>query len=74
MALRPKSSSILGGVRLYGFTITARSVNDSYVSASVHGQVEKQALISPLMGIFLLLLGFAVGGYVGFRRTPCLPP
>ena len=73
MALRPKSSSILGGVRLYGFTITARSVNDSYVSASVHGQVEKHALISPLMGIFLLLLGFGVGGYVAFRPHPTPP-
>ncbi len=73
MALRPKVSSILGGVRLYGFTITARSVNDSYVSASVHGQIEKLALISPLMGIFLLLLGFGVGGYALFRPHP-LPP
>jgi len=73
LALRPKALSILGGVRLYGFTITARSVNDSYVSASVHGQIEKQALISPLMGIFLLLLSFGVGGYAIFRPHP-LPP
>jgi plastocyanin len=73
MALRPKVSSILGGVRLYGFTITARSVNDSYVSASVHGQIEKQALISPLLGIFLLLLGFGVGGYFAFRPHPSPP-
>ncbi|MCW3099055.1 MAG: hypothetical protein JWL77_4673 [Chthonomonadaceae bacterium] len=73
MALRPKVSSILGGVRLYGFTITARSVNDSYVSASVHGQIEKQALISPLLGIFLLLLGFGIGGYALFRPHPAPP-
>jgi hypothetical protein len=73
MALRPKVSSVLGGVRLYGFTITARSVNDSYVSASVHGQVEKLALISPLLGIFLLLLSFGVGGYLFFRPHP-VPP
>lgn len=73
LALRPKVSSVLGGVRLYGFTITARSVNDSYVSASVHGQVEKHALISPLMGIFLLLLSFGVGGYALFRPHP-MPP
>ncbi len=70
LALRPKSSSMLGGVRLYGFTITARSVNDAYVSASVHGQIEKHSLISPLMGIFLLLLGFGVGGYAFFRPHP----
>ena len=73
LALRPKVSSILGGVRLYGFTITARSVNDSYVSASVHGQVEKRALISPLLGIFLLLLSFGVAGYAFFRPRP-MPP
>ena len=73
LALRPKVSSILGGIRLYGFTITARSVNDSYVSASVHGQVQKMALISPLLGIFLLLLGFGVGGYALFRPHPTPP-
>jgi plastocyanin len=73
LALRPKVSSVLGGVRLYGFTITARSVNDSYVSASVHGQIEKHALISPLMGIFLLLLAFGAGGYALFRPHP-MPP
>lgn len=73
LALRPKVSSFLGGVRLYGFTITARSVNDSYVSASVHGQVEKRALISPLLGIFLLLLSFGVGGFLLFRPHP-MPP
>lgn len=74
LALRPKVSSVLGSVRLYGFTITARSVNDSYVSANVHGQIEKQALISPLMGIFLLLLAFGAGGYVLFRPHPVPPP
>ncbi len=73
LALRPKVSSVLGGVRLYGFTITARSANDSYVSASVHGQVEKHALISPLMGIFMLLLSFGVAGYFFFRPHPTPP-
>jgi hypothetical protein len=56
LSVRPKNLSILGGMRLYGFTVSARAVEDSYVHANAHGQVEKRALISPLMGIFLLLL------------------
>src|SRR6185369_14457729 len=56
LAIRPKVSAILGGSRLYGFTATARSIADSYISANAHGQIEKHALISPLLGIFVLLL------------------
>jgi hypothetical protein len=73
LAIRPKVSTILGGVRLYGFTVTARSAEDSYVSANAHGQLEKHALISPLLGIFLLLMVLGTGGYVLFRPHP-VPP
>ncbi len=74
LAIRPKVSAILGSPRLYGFTVSARSVSDSYVSANAHGQLEKHALISPLMGIFLLLLGLAGGGWWAFHPRPVPPP
>src|SRR5262249_39019335 len=70
LAIRPKSSAILGGARLYGFTASARSVADSYISANAHGQIEKHALISPLPGIFVLLLALAAGGYYLFQPKP----
>lgn len=73
LAVRPKVLSLLGGVRLYGFMVSARSVDDSYIAANAHGQMEKHALISPLLGIFLLLLGFGGGGWWLFRPRP-LPP
>src|SRR5579884_765099 len=72
--VRPRVSSALGGTRLYGFTVSARSTEDSYVSASAHGQVEKHALISPLLGIFLLLLGFGGAGWWFLRPQPLKPP
>ncbi|HZO89818.1 MAG TPA: hypothetical protein VFB38_15930 [Chthonomonadaceae bacterium] len=73
LAARPRTMTLLGGMRLYGFTVSARSVEDSYVSANAHGQIERHALISPLLGIFLLLLGFGGLGWWIFHPRP-LPP
>ncbi|HLK55137.1 MAG TPA: hypothetical protein VKU00_01150 [Chthonomonadaceae bacterium] len=73
LAIRPKTTSVLGGTRLYGFTVSARSVDDSYVSANVSGQIEKHALISPFLGIFLLLATVVGGGVYFFRPKPPVP-
>lgn len=73
LAVRPKNSSIVGGMRLYGFTASARSVEYSYIHANVHGQIEKRALISPLLGIFLLLLIFGGAGAWTFRPRAPIP-
>ncbi len=70
LAVRPKVAAQVGGTRIYGFTASARSTDDSYISANSHGQIEKHALISPLLGIFLLLLGLSCAGYVAFRPKP----
>ena len=73
LGARPRASSVIGGARLYGFSATARSVADAYLSANSHGQIEKRALISPLLGIFLLLLGAAGAAFVFFRPQPPQP-
>jgi hypothetical protein len=73
LAVRPKISAVIGGTRIYGFTASARSTDDSYISANAHGQIEKHALISPLLGIFLLLLGLAGASYVALRPKPPEP-
>lgn len=70
LVVRPKAVPILGGVRLYGFTTTVRSVAESIVSASAHGQTETRPLISPLLGIFLLLLILVGYGAWQFRPRP----
>lgn len=73
LAVRPKVSAILGGSRLYQFSATARSVDDSYLAGSVHGQIEKRALISPLVGIFAVLIVVGVGLYLRLRPAPLRP-
>ena len=72
LAMRPKTTSFLGGMKLYGFTVSARATADAYVSASSHGQLEKRALVSPLSGIFLILL--ALGSGLTYIFWPHPPP
>jgi hypothetical protein len=69
LAARPKSSAWAGGSRLYTFSISARSVEDSYVSGKAQGLLERRPLINPLLGIFLLLLAFGSVGYYGYRES-----
>ena len=72
LAVRPKVSAILGSSRLFQFSATARSVDD-LLSGSVHGQIEKRALISPLAGIFALLAVLGVGLWLHFKPAPVRP-
>ena len=72
LAMRPKTTAFLGGMKLYGFTVSARATADAYVSASSRGQLEKRALISPLSGIFLILL--ALGSGLTYAFWPHPPP
>ncbi len=67
LAVRPKAPSLVQGTRIYGFSASARSTDDSYVSANAHGQIEKHALVSPLLGIFVLMLGITGAAVVAFR-------
>ena len=70
MAARPKAGAWVGSPHLYSFQVSARSSEDRYVSAKTQGQIERRALVSPLAGLFLLLLAF---GGVGYTRlsVPC---
>ncbi len=73
MAARPKASAWIGSPRLYSFSVSARSSEDTYLSAKTQGQIERRALVSPFMGLFLLLLGLGGGGYMAFRPAPLAP-
>lgn len=70
LVVEPVSTAMLGATRLYGFTVTARSIHDSFVSATTHGQLEKRALISPTLGIFLALLFLGAIGWTIFHPRP----
>ncbi|MDE2127058.1 MAG: hypothetical protein KGJ62_10750 [Armatimonadetes bacterium] len=70
---RPKAASLLSGVRLYGFSVLARSREDGYITATANGQIEKHAMVSPLAGIFLSVLVLCSLGWYLFRPKP-LPP
>jgi hypothetical protein len=56
LQIEPVTRPVIGSNRLYGFTVTARSVLDSYVSGSAHGQLERRPFLSALMAAVLLLL------------------
>lgn len=73
MAARPKGAAWLGSPRLYSFQVSARSSEDRYVTAKTQGQLERRALISPLAGLFLLLIGFGSAGYYFLRPVPAIP-
>jgi hypothetical protein len=61
LRVEPVARPVIGGNRLYGFTVTARSVQDSYVSASAHGQLERRPVFSALMAAVVLLLIVGAG-------------
>ena len=71
LATRPKTSAFFGGMRLYSFTVSARAVDNPYVAANAHGQLERHALISPGVGIFLCLL--AIGAPIAYSLRPKPP-
>ncbi len=71
--IRPKNASVIGGGQLYGFTVYVRSPIAAHVLANVHGQLERRSLISPLMGVFLLLLTMVSFGAWYFWPHPPQP-
>ena len=73
MLAGPKTPAFFGGSRLFGFTSSARSTTDAYVTANANGQIEKLALISPLFGIFVVLLAIGALAFWKFRPVPPLP-
>lgn len=72
LAVRPKVSAWLGNPRLFGFTVWARSMDDSYVAGKTQGQIERYALLSPVVGLLLVVVLLGTAGYALFR--PPKPP
>ena len=70
LTVEPINTSVFGSGRLFGFSVTARSVDDSYVSGNAHGQLERRPLLSTPAAIVLLLLFLTGGALVLFRPRP----
>ena len=70
LVVRPKYSSWIGKPRLFGFTVTARSVEDNYINSKTQGQIERYSLISPALGVFFLLMILGAGGYLLLKPNP----
>jgi len=73
MAARPKSNAWIGSPRVYSFAVSARASEDRYVTAKTQGQIERRALISPVVGLLLLLATFATTLAIVFRPVPATP-
>jgi hypothetical protein len=70
LRVEPVTRPFLGSSRLFGFSVSSRSVTDSYISASTHGQLERRAALSTVTAIILILLLLGASGWALFRPRP----
>lgn len=68
MHVQPGRSSVIGPTRLFGFTVTARAVDNAYISSSTQGQIERKAVTSPATLIMLLVI--LAGAFVWYATRP----
>lgn len=63
------SLPVISAPRLYGFGVSARSVENSHVSASTQGQIERKGLLSPATLIALFVVAIvAIAGYFAWPK------
>lgn len=72
LVAEPVTRPVLGSPRLIGFTVTARSVEDSYLSANSSGQIERRPLLSTVTAVAVLLLFTLAAGFAMFRPRPAV--
>ncbi|NUL82413.1 MAG: hypothetical protein HUU60_06770 [Armatimonadetes bacterium] len=63
---RSVNRPVIAPTKLFGFTVSARSVDNPYLSATFQGQLERRSLISPsgLVALLLLLLIPLIGYFM----------
>ena len=66
----PVDRQVIGATRLYGFTVTARSTEHSFVSSNATGQIERHAMVSVLALTAIIAIILATIGYFVFRSKP----
>jgi hypothetical protein len=70
VAIEPRSRSLVGSTRLYGYNVTGRSVRDSFVSSTAHGQIERRPLLTVVTTAVALLVLLASGIAAYLRPRP----
>jgi uncharacterized membrane protein len=68
--IEPRARSLVGTTRLYGYNVTARSVRDSFVSGTAHGQLESRPFLTVVTTAITVLVLLALGAAVAFRPRP----
>lgn len=68
--IEPRSRELVGSTRLHGYNVTGRSVRDSFVSGTAHGQLESRPFVTVVTTAIVLLILFAFGGVMYFRPRP----
>ncbi|MCH8274828.1 MAG: hypothetical protein IH851_08560, partial [Armatimonadetes bacterium] len=71
MTVQPNQFPLVGSARLFGFSVSARSVSDPRTVASAQGQIDRRALFSPV-GLLVALIITLVAGYFYLSRP--MPP
>ncbi len=68
--IEPKTRPFIGSTRLYGYNITCRSVQDSFVSGTAHGQLERRPLFTVVTTAVALFILLAAGLALYLRPRP----
>ncbi len=71
LQVQPRSSPLIGTPKLYGFSVSARGVDNPRLSASTQGQLEHRALLTPAALAASLL--FILLAFVWYMLRP-MPP
>lgn len=68
---QPATTRFFSTSRLFGFSVTARSVDGSMVAAAAHAQLEQRSVLSPATLVFWSVIILA--GYMWWRAMPRPP-
>lgn len=71
LSVQPTHVPLIGSTRLYGFAVSARSVENPLVVANAQAQVERRALVTPT--VLLVTLAILLIGSLWYARRPVLP-
>lgn len=69
LQVQPKHLPVVGAPRLYGFSVSARGIENPHVVASIQGQIERRPLVTLTMLAMLIIILVAVGVWYALRPT-----
>ncbi len=70
LSVQPVRVPMVGSAELYGFTVTARSVENPLVVANASGQVERRTMLTPALLLAVLATVALAGYWIAARPKP----